>query len=214
VKGKSYEEVAAIGSYGYVVRHLSPTEGWDFRIDGARKIDDRTYIITLKKDSTTTITDHVGAIEPPHLSFGLLGGTGFGLPSAGNFSPAGGGGAVTASFSLGLDELNRDYALVAGLGYDYLPGIGGGEAWNAGSLSLSFKAGFPFVFSWLRPYLSVGGGIFLDSDSSVQFGAALGTGLEFAISRPIHLHLGADFLGSKTEAMIHLNAGLIYRIMK
>jgi hypothetical protein len=211
---KNYEEVAAIGSYGHVVRHSSSTEAWDFNIEGARKIDDWTYELIIRTDGTARITDHVKAIDPPKWNFGFLGGAGYGIPSSGNFTSAGAGGALTASFNLGLDELNRDYALVAGLGYDYLPGIGGGEPWSTGSIFLSFKAAFPFLFSWTRPYLSVGGGLFLDGSTSLQFGAALGAGIDLAVSRPFHLQLGADFLGTKEEALLHLNAGVIYRSMK
>jgi hypothetical protein len=211
---RDYEEVSAIGSYGYVVRHLSSTEAWDFHIEGARKIDDHTYVLTIKTDGTARITDHVRAIDPPRWSFGILGGAGYGIPNAGTFTPAGGGGALVASFNMGLDELNRDYSLVAGLGYDYLPGSDSGAAWNAGSLGLSFKAGFPFILSWFRPYLSVGGGLFMDDTASVQFGAALGTGIDIAVSRPVHIQLGADFMGTRTTAVLHINAGLIYRLMK
>lgn len=211
---RDFEEVSPIGSYGYVVRHLSSTESWDFHIEGAQRIDDRTYIITIKTNGTTSITDHMRAIDPPRWSFGLLGGAGFGVPSSGTFTAPGGGGVLSASFNMGLDELDRDYAFVAGLGYDCLPGISGGETWNAGSLSLSFKAGFPFLIRWLRPYLSVGAGLFQDASSDVLFGAALGTGLDIAVSRPVHLRLGADFIGTKTTALLHLNMGLIYRLMQ
>jgi len=216
-KGKlaKFEEVVPIGSYGYVVRHLGSTEYWDIGIEGAnvKKIDDRTYIITIKKDETGTVTDRVKAIDPATWSFGLLGGAGF---AAGNPSPAvgtGGGGALSANLSMGRDELNREYFLQAVLGFDYLPGTGGTAAWNAGTVALNFKASFPF-FSWMRPYLSVGGGVFLNTSSSLELGAALGAGLDLAISRSLHLQLGADFLGSKTQALFHVNAGLIYRLLK
>ncbi|HUW70471.1 MAG TPA: hypothetical protein VMX33_09560 [bacterium] len=211
---KDFEEVSPIGSYGYVVRHLSSTESWDFHIEGAQRIDDRTYIITIRTNGTTSIIDHMRAIDPPRWSFGLLGGAGFGVPSSGTFTAPGGGGVLSASFNMGLDELNRDYALAADLGYDYLPGSGSAEPWSSWYLAASFRAGFPFILKWLRPYLSVGAGLFQDASSDVLFGAALGTGLEFSVSRPVHLQIRADFLGTKTEAIMHLRAGLIYRLIR
>lgn len=211
---KDFEEVSPIGSYGYVVRHLSSTESWDFHIEGAQRIDDRTYIITIKTQGTTAITDHMRAIDPPRWSFGLAGGAGYGIPSSGTFTAPGGGGALSASFNLGLDELNRDYALAAELGYDRLPGSGGTEPWDSWYLAASFRAGFPFMLRWLRPYLSVGGGIFQDASSEPLFGAALGTGLDIAVTRPVHLRLGADFIGTRATAILHLGAGLVYRLLR
>ncbi len=211
---KDFEEVSPIGSYGYVVRHLSSTESWDFHIEGAQRIDDRTYIITIKTQGTTAITDHVRAIDPPRWSFGLLGGAGYGIPNSGTFTAPGAGGALSASFNVGLDELNRDYALAADLGYDYLPGSGGADPWRSWYLAASFRAGFPFMLQWLRPYLSVGAGVFQDASSDVLWGAALGTGLDIAVSRPVHFRLGADFIGTKTTALLHLSAGLVYRLLR
>jgi hypothetical protein len=211
---KDYEEVSAIGSYGYVVRHLKSAEPWDFHIEGAQRIDDTTYVLAIKTDGVASITDHVRAIDPPRWSLGILGGTGYGIPDSGTFTAPGGGGTLSATFNMGLDELNRDYALAADLGCDSLPGSGSAAHWSSWYLAASFRAGFPFVLKWLRPYLSVGSGIFQDTSSDVLFGAALGTGLEFSVSRPVYLQIRADFLGTKTEAIMHFRAGLIYRLIR
>lgn len=210
---RQLQEVVPIGSYGYVVRHLGNAEDWDFRIQGAEKINDTTYIIQVAKDGSVKVKDLVKAVEPPRWTFGLFGGAGF---AAGTASPpmgTGGGGVMSAQFSLNRDELDREWALKALLGFEYLPGIGGASSWNAGNISAGMDVYLPFA-TWMRPYLSLQFGLFLSPSTTLQIGAGVGAGLDFAVSRPVHLQLGADFLGNTTQLLLRVNAGLVYRLMQ
>jgi hypothetical protein len=212
--GRQYEEVAPIGSYGYVVRHYENVDSWSFGIEGARKIDEHTYLLVIPKESKAKISDTVRAYDPPRWSFGLLGGMGVGIPSNGSFSAAGGGGKGLALFYLGKDLKDQEVSLQALGGYDYFPGKDGGDAWKTASLSLGARFCLPFIGKWSRWYCAIGGGLFQDDGEKLAAGALVGLGLDFAVSRPVHLHIGGDFLGNKEKALLGGSAGLVFRLYK
>jgi hypothetical protein len=216
--GKRIDEVLPMGSYGYVVRHSGSVEGWDIRISCAEdqeltKLNDRAYILTLKKSQPVSIADHIRGIEPPRWSFGLLGGTSIGAMGSAGFTSWSGGGQALAIYSLGYDEKEQEVAVQAQGGYDYLPDDP--DDWKTGSFSLALRTSLPFISDWSRWYCSLGCGVYQDSSSDFKVGMTVGFGLDIAVSRPVHLVLGGDFLGWKTgDALIHLNAGLLYRLTR
>jgi hypothetical protein len=212
---KTSDEVAPIGSYGYVVRHLGWTEGWNFRIDGAQKINDRTYLISVKENETWKITDRIKAVLPPRWSFGLVGGTGWGLPGAGDITPTGGAAMGICMLSSDADEKGQIASLQLGLGYDSFPASGGADAWKTGSLSLAARFSLPLLVDWFRWYCTMGGGLFQDDSSALKIGWVAGTGIDLGVSYPIHIQLGADALfNKKAGGLLHANLGLIYRLTR
>ena len=212
---KASNEVTPLGSYGYVVRHVGFTEGWSFHIDGAEKIDYRTYLIRVKSDQTWKITDHIKAVLPPRWSFGLMGGVGWGVPSAGNFTSAGGGATGICMLNSDADEKGQIASLQLGLGYDSFPAGGSTDAWKTGSLSLAARFSLPLLVDWFRWYCTMGGGLFQNDSSALKIGWVVGTGLDLGVSYPIHIQLGADALINKAAGgLLHLNAGLIYRLTR
>jgi len=212
---KASDEVAPLGSYGYVVRHVGFTEGWSFHIDGAEKIDYRTYLIRVKNNQSWEITDHIKAVLPPRWSFGLMGGAGWGIPGAGDNTSAGGSVTGICMLNSDADEKGQIASLQLGLGYDSFPAGGSADAWKTGSLSLAARFSLPLLVDWFRWYCTMGGGLFQNDSSALKIGWVVGTGLDLGISYPIHVQLGADALINKAAGgLLHLNAGLIYRLTR
>jgi len=211
---REFEEVVPVGSYGYVVRHVGQTEDWEFRISGAERIDATTYLLRIPAGTTKRVTDEVKALEPPRLGFGLLGGCAIplgALPGSYGVGPA---GAISAAFNLGRDDRGVDYWVQALLGYDYLPAAGiTPSAWHLGSATALFRVSFPFT-KWLRPFLSVGGGVFLSAAGSIEGAAVVGTGLELAPWYSVHFQLGVDLFGNPNGVLAHAQGGVIYRLRK
>ena len=120
-----------------------------------------------------------------------------------------------AMFSVEPDEKGQIASLQATLGYDYFPGSGDASAWKTGSVSQAARFSLPLLFAWSRWFCTMGGGLYQTDSSKLQAGVEVGMGLDLAVSHPIHLQLGAEFLGNKTgAALLHFNAGLIYRLIR
>jgi hypothetical protein len=205
---KTFDEVVPVGSYGYVVRHVGQTDDWDFRIEGAQKIDDTTYILTVPPGGRSgTVSDYVRARKPPRFSFGLLAGAGTQLADTVPGYGAGPGGVLSAAWNMGRDDNGVDLSLQALLGYDYMTG------WNNINLTGLFRTSF-YLAKWLRPYLAFGPGGFLDATGTPRFAWVLGTGLELGSWYSFHLQAGVDFSVCRALGTVvgHASIGLIYRM--
>jgi hypothetical protein len=208
---KKLEKVVPVGSYGYVVRHFGQTEDWDFRIQGAQKIDATTYILRFPAGKTKSVMDSVRALKPPRWSFGLLAGSAFQARDFPGYKP-GLNTVASAAFNICQDDMGIGYSLQALLGYDYLPAKGTtAAAWHVGSFTGLARFTFPFL-PWVRPFLTMGGGAFLSPTRSIEGTVMVGTGIEIAPWYNLHFQLGIDMLGNTNKVIAQANVGLIYRI--
>lgn len=212
IGGEKRHEIVPVGSYGYVVHHFAAAETWDFKIDGATRIDDRTYIITIPAGQTKKTTDMIRALEPPRWSFGVNGGIALPLGSLSSSYRIGPSATASVGYHLNRGNPGIDYALLGQVGYDYLPGIGTSpSAWHLGSLSAVFRAQFAST-GLLRPYLNVGGGMLLDPAGSIQPQAVAGAGVEIAPWYALHFQLNLDALATTQYVVGRLGISGVYRI--
>jgi len=202
------EEVVPIGSYGHVVRHAGETEEWRFQIIGAEPLDDRTYLLTLRPGERARIEDHIDAVEPPRFTLVAQGGVAVPPSTLGGAFAIGPVATVDGGFHISKSESFRLQA-----GYGYLPSTTGGAPWHAARLTAFFQKSFP-LFSWALPYVTVGGGMFINGDGGLSGGAIVAGGIDVAPTRSVHLRVGADFVGNKNHAVFGLFGGLVYRFVE
>jgi hypothetical protein len=207
--GKAYREAIPVGSYGYVVRHSGQTEYWDFRIEGAERINDTTYLLRVAGGNVRKVTDYVQAVQPPKWSLGLQGAAAF--PLASLRASYGNGAGVVADATYHFD---RNNALQGRLGYFCLPAAGAtASAWQLGSAGLCFLRSCNLA-DWFRPYLSAGFGGLLDAAGAVKPAGLVGAGVDLAPWRSMHLRLGSEALLTTSEAVIQAGCGLLFRLLR
>lgn len=212
--GKKMDELAPIGSYGYVVRHEGPTEDWDTLIKGemVKKIDASTYLIGAEKDGAVKVTDTARAIAPAKWHFTGLGSASFAVANKPGAYGAGAGGQFTAEYDFGPDDKNINRIIQLGIGYDYAPSLTGDDI-QAASLWAALR-GAHQENSWLKSYGTFGAGLLMRLTDAYPCWV-LGLGLELTPWRQVHFRLGGDFLGGvpDTYFIARVNAGITVRLM-
>jgi len=207
--GVRHDEVVPSGSYGYVVRHKGEIEAWDFHILGAEKTGEHAYLVQLSPGDAAEVTDHVNALIPPR--WAVTAAAGLAIPELVNVSGYKIGPNATVEGAFLLDS---QYSLNAQLGYAYMPPSDTTtDPWHEGRLSLFFQSSFDLL-PWLRPFLTVGGGVFVNSTGGLSGGAVVATGIGFRLGRAMDLRFGVDFIGNSNHGNVHTAGGTVVRLVE
>jgi hypothetical protein len=205
--GTSTAMAVPIGSYGYIVSHDGPVDGWEFSLEGpgVEPLDDQTYLITIPAETKVVVWDTITPIEPPKWRVQLAGGvalpvTGFASLGAGPNALAGVGYFLTDAISIhGVFGFNR--LLGDGTAGDLMHASAVARFWRPIDTDLSVFAG-------------VGAGYYFgDALAAGEDGGNLGAGITWSPSRVLELELGVDhhYLRASGAQFSHIHAGLSFR---
>ncbi len=208
IKGKKYSLVKPMGSFGYVVRHYGPVRRWFFDIEGARKINGSTYILTMPQYSHQDVFTHIKPIEPLGLSLSLHAGAAVPLPPSNFASDYKTGFCVIGDIGYAIADR---FSIMGLFGYNYFPAKSSSMD-DASVLNIAVNGKY---FIPVRRDMDIGIGLgpelFVHDFNSVEFGYDLDVSYDWRLSRRLALELGGIYHSHFDQEVwfLQIHAGVI-----
>ncbi|HET8542666.1 MAG TPA: hypothetical protein VFL83_22520 [Anaeromyxobacter sp.] len=195
-------------SFGYVVQHQGPTEGWLWNI-GAESVSGvpNLYKVSVPNGGAVQIQNVIEAVEPKRWSLALHGGVAFPLDTFGNTQGLG----FPAVAVEGEYMITSGWATLAQVGLDYFPGKSGQSSATVYRLALNGKR--YFLTGRFRPFVTAGASSYW-LDSSSEFGFDVGGGGQLLLSHSFALELTGLYQEIRTSpktTYVDVLLGLRYR---
>jgi hypothetical protein len=208
--GKKYKTLELAGSFGFVFRHDGPVNGWEYSIEGAKKISNNCYELEVAPGEVKEISYEVKPIEPLGLCASLHGGVSIPLTRFAN--DYGMGWNVIAD--IGYKVFPNVY-LMGLFGYNWFPATTSGVD-DTSILNISLNA--KYYIPLLQPFLELGIGAGLemyirDMDfSQIDVGYNVDVSLDYKVINSIVLEVGAIYHSHFSEEywFIQVHGGLLF----